>query len=942
MSKAPCCWASNDLSRDKENYMRCSTRQALPPCDDGKGKKGKKDKDKDKNKNVCCGQAFRMQQEKDAANEDSDELQCGPSKGKKGKKNKGMKDYYRCFEANMICMKLYMPGRDFECPDQLRITANICRGCKPIMCSNRINVNCLPAEPSAKFSMLAECLEKELNEGIAVSVVYMKKEIGRGCFVPPESVILRMTNTLQEVVYTANVELTCKGCTVGMCTLRLSMQMRCRSLDVSDDDCDDNDDDACGDMMGLNGQSGCSSSTDPCLGFVSYEDPSGDSSGLCPSSDNAIGRRKAGTESGKKLIDMAGPYSIYGMPDNNSGLLDIKASAGPGGQFSAASHLGSGNTNRMCPPTDPPKLKQMGIKRERECPVCHEDVSWLPQIAACPHCGYKPLPEFEEQDYNEKATAKDILQEFFESLGIDPNQEGSASPCPQTCDQHTDGKPSEGFESIVQDYKALMQSIKKCKSAPICPGATKSSQKSKPPDLVNVFTELRNLFRASDNDENKKAKIKDICDEACRLAKATRQRGGANKSALKRGSSHGVAKMRKPRSKRIKNYVKSRLYEPVDIQEHRRHGHAHCREDGHKVPPHMGWLWTRHPLAQRPGWRPGAIRRSIRELMSYFLKDFPVDSIPISKYMSYQKQKQRPAIDHEEKPEDLVQVPTLHIEKKNDEYLITLRPLKDAETLKRSANPYANMKPVQFRIVKNPVLKQVREMKRCLKNMGFSKCKCHKPVMECYCRSFIDKKQLVEEVQRQCAKRNMDNCENELVLSDTTDSEAEFDFGVTPPAGLMHPERLKAVHITHTETQYNENDWAMPTMFPHPPNAQVQYGGCVVGERKGKFNWIFGKGFVHQKPKPPKMRNPPKKKPKRPFPGAPLPRQEGGFISTTDIGHKYFTRQDDHVTTPRQDDRLQRLSRASRPPTASQFQQSRDPESKRVRFDISQNEKFII
>lgn len=174
MSKAPCCWASNDLSRDKKDYIRCSTRQVQPPCDDGKAKKGKKGKDKDNG--VCCSTAFRMQMAKEAANEDTDELQCGPSK--KGKKNKSNKDYYRCFTANMICMKLYMPGRDFECPEKLRMNVNICRGCKPILCSNRINVNCLPQEPSARFSMLAECLEKELNEGISVSVVYMKKEIG--------------------------------------------------------------------------------------------------------------------------------------------------------------------------------------------------------------------------------------------------------------------------------------------------------------------------------------------------------------------------------------------------------------------------------------------------------------------------------------------------------------------------------------------------------------------------------------------------------------------------------------------------------------------------------------------------------------------------------------------------------------------------------------------
>ncbi|KAH8388606.1 hypothetical protein KR093_011142, partial [Drosophila rubida] len=845
---------SNELSRDKENYMRCSTRRyQLPPCDDGKDKKKGKDKDKDKNKNVCCGMAFHLAK---TEQKDDDELDCGPSK-----KNKGMKEYFRCFTANMICMKLYMPGRDFECPAQLKMTATVCRGCKIVMCANRINVNHLPREPSANFSMLAECLEKELNEGISVSVSYMKKEIGRGCFVPPEAVILRMTNTLQEVVYTANVELTCKGCTVGMCTIRMSMLMRCQNLDPSEISNNDGDcDDGCGDACFPNSQS-CSS-TDPCLGFVSVDDPS--YSSACFKSSDTLTRRAGGAEA-RKLIDMAGPYAVYGKSDYNTGCVDIKAMPGPGGQFTKASHLGSGNTNRLCPQISAPKLKQMGIKVARECPVCHEDVSWLPQISACPQCGYKPLPEFEEKEYDEKATAHDILTEFFDSLGMDNSSVSpkgvSETTCMQGSAEQLDSKGSDGFQTIVQDYEALRKSIKKCKSSATC--GSKSSQKAKTPNLIQVFTELRDMFQSGESNDKKQARIKEICEQACKLAKTTRH----GRSKTKVAEQCAVLKMRKRHSKRQRVHVKSRLYAPVDSHEHRRQGHEHCHQDEHKVPAHMGWLWTQSPLAQRPGWRPGAIRRSIRELMSYFLKDFPVDSIPLSKYMSYHRNKPRVEEEPGETIEDLVQVPTLHIEKKNDEYLITLRPLKDAETLKLSANPYANMKPVQFRIVKSPLLKQMRELKRCLKQMGFSKCKCHRPVVECYCRSFIDKKQLVEEVQRQCQQRRMAGCEADLVLSDTSDSEAEFDFGVTPPAGLMHPERLKRTHVTHTETQYNENDWAMPTMYPHPPNAQVQYGGCVVGERKKRFDWIFGKGFVHRKPKPPKMRNPPKKKPKRPFPG---------------------------------------------------------------------------
>ncbi|KAH8417897.1 hypothetical protein KR222_007852, partial [Zaprionus bogoriensis] len=765
-----------------------------------------------------------------------------------GKKTKPDREHFRCFTANMITQKLYMPGRCFECPEKLRITAAICKGCKPIMRSDRINVNHLPAEPSARFSMLAECLERELDEGITLSVVYMNKEIGRGCYVLPESVILRMINTFEEVVHTANVELTCKGCTVGMVTVRLSMLMQCQNIDYSDNNNVVNG--ACYDDDGLlDSQCDASGSTsDPCIGFVSNDDPP-----TFSESDPDRCRAKGGSES-TKLIDMAGPFSIYGRED--TGCIKIGSSPLPAAQFT---HY-SGQTNRLCPQVSVPKLKQMGIKIERECPVCHEDVSWLPKISACPHCGYKPLPVYEEKEYDEKLTADDILKDFFEQLDK-PLTMDDKDPCdmPQQV-RGSDGH--EGFDTIIKDYKTLKQSIKKCMSAPPGTAARAPPKAAKEPSPLTVFTELREMFHAGETDESRRGKIGKICHDACRLAQKAKRR------LATKSSKHPCALARKSiKRSLIRKPFKSRIYAPMDPVEHPHQSHEKCLADAHIVPAHMGWLWTHCPLAKHPGWRPGAIRRSIRELMSYFLKDFPVDSIPISKYMSYHRQKQLPHVEGEERPEDLVQVPTLHIEKKNDEYLITLRPLKDAETLKRAANPYVKMKPLRLRIVKNPVLKEMRDMKRCLKNMGFSKCQCHRPVMECYCRSFIDKKRLVDEVQRQCEKRNLEGCEEDLILSDTTDSEAEFDFGVTPPAGLMRPERLKTTHTTHTETQYDENDWAMPTMYPHPPNAQVQYGGCVTGERKGKFNWIYGKGFVHSEPPKPKLKNPEKAKPKRKFPG---------------------------------------------------------------------------
>lgn len=187
MAKQPCCWASNELSRDKENYIRCSIRQNPPPPPPPEGSKGKKQK----KPQVCCATAFRMKQKQDREQYKLDMEPNAPDacgKKKKGeKKKKADKAKFRCFTANMICMKLYMPGRDFECFEQLGMIADICKGCKPVMCSDRINVNCFPKEPSANFSMLSECFERELDTGIQLKVIYMKKEIGRCLYEPSNS-----------------------------------------------------------------------------------------------------------------------------------------------------------------------------------------------------------------------------------------------------------------------------------------------------------------------------------------------------------------------------------------------------------------------------------------------------------------------------------------------------------------------------------------------------------------------------------------------------------------------------------------------------------------------------------------------------------------------------------------------------------------------------------
>lgn len=299
-------------------------------------------------------------------------------------------------------------------------------------------------------------------------------------------------------------------------------------------------------------------------------------------------------------------------------------------------------------------------------------------------------------------------------------------------------------------------------------------------------------------------------------------------------------------------------------------GHLDCisgsKHTGYsRIPCHMGWMWTKSEMARHKSWRPGAISRPIRQLMSYFLKDFPADNICLSRY-HYRHKKCRRV---EELEEPLVQHPTLHISRKGDEYIITLRPLKDPKALASSANPYADMKPVVFRITKDPMAAGLRQMRVNLQDKGFAPCTCRRPVASCFCRSHIEKKRIQYEVENECRQRGWPNNSDTFVYSpnsDDDDSDREYEFGVTPPAGVIKPERVRQPDRAHVETQYVDHDWAAPTMYPHPANMLVQYGGCVMGERKKMFPWIYGKGDVHADPPKPRLRNPPKKKPRKQLP----------------------------------------------------------------------------
>ncbi|KAH8294139.1 hypothetical protein KR054_008751 [Drosophila jambulina] len=566
-------------------------------------------------------------------------------------------------------------------------------------------------------------------------------------------------------------------------------------------------------------------------------------------------------------------------------------------------------------PVAQPDLKSEPYKPPQLCQLCKSDISWLPKISACPYCGYKTFEDIppSEGSYDLTATAQQLLRDCLRkevcerdssTNGVDRNEgmgmgDGNSPQddpnvpkrclcvSGQPCTRCRIRKLCENFvkDSEVKQTQAPSQvpKVSKAKSQPVQGKEPNMSQRRS--ELVSIFTEMRDMYargKGADEADAKAEQLRKECDAVCRSTKTSKARR-KEKRALEKALKEIDKAYPSPPKKRVKKRVqrpKSKCYTFIKLPKRPtdpRIGHTACLSDGAcsgycKVPCHMGWMWTKSEMARYKSWRPGAIAKPIREMMAYFLRDYPADNICLSRY-HYLRRKCRKEKTEEE---PLVQHPTLQISRKGDEYIITLRPLKDPKSLALSPNPYADMKPVVFRITKDPMAVALRELREYLRDKGFAPCTCGRTLAHCFCRSHIDKERIQYEVDQRCLRRGW-NINSETFMyspdDDDDDSDREYEFGVTPPAGVIKPERQPRPDRTNAETQYMETDWAAPSMYPHPASMLAQYGACVMGERKKEFAWLYGKGNIHGAPKKPVMRNKPKKKPKKKLPF----RSAGGY-----------------------------------------------------------------
>ncbi|XP_030370556.1 uncharacterized protein LOC115621139 [Scaptodrosophila lebanonensis] len=440
----------------------------------------------------------------------------------------------------------------------------------------------------------------------------------------------------------------------------------------------------------------------------------------------------------------------------------------------------------------------------RFCPVCLNSISWLPRYAACPKCGVKPTPIFDEK-LEEKLNADEILKECLGERKAVVDDDYCEDPCTKALKDKDNSDISCRCTCKGLKFCAHCRIRKLCsdifhsheKKTEECPEVVPKSNEdfrivsTKPPEcrpyLTRVFSELSHLYD-----------VKETMKKESQLALKCSQ-------LLVKSKANMTAEKPEMEAKEPTAGIMERIYPGNKI------GHKNCLNLPGIVPRHHGWAWASSKEARKHGWRPGAIRRPIDGIMKFFLANSSEENA------FNQCKRLAEALKEEER-----EMPVLTVKKKNGEIFITLRPLGSSKL---------NMKPITFKIVKSDLAVALREIKRRLKSMGFPKCTCHKTLMLCECRHYMEKKQIEKVLRKLCENHGMPMCGDKLILTDTSESEVEFDVRVTPPAGTNKPlAALKPRTINHG-TQTSKADLKVQPLYPMPWNPYYRTYDCAVGDR---------------------------------------------------------------------------------------------------------------
>ncbi|KAH8326665.1 hypothetical protein KR067_011680 [Drosophila pandora] len=445
--------------------------------------------------------------------------------------------------------------------------------------------------------------------------------------------------------------------------------------------------------------------------------------------------------------------------------------------------------------------EEYGVKPIRFCPICLCSMSWLPKYASCPRCQTTTRP-FAEETVSDLQTADQIMNEQLvrpqaakgvedfcqspcEAALKDHCSEDECPPCRCTCTLDkicAHCRIRKLCEDIYHVPSSVHRIHPKAKSDEDYSVITDADMEDDRPYLARVFSELKNLYDL--HDSKKQSDLEKRCNSSALL--------------FRHSSNHAPGQV-KPRAVRSLPACAIGTNRP-------KHVHKRCLPTECIVSRRHGWNWTKTLEARNNGWRPGAILSTSGHVMRYFLNRR--DKYICQKALSdYQKQKQ-------------LNPPMLNIFKRRGEIFITLHPQESM---------IGRQKPIVFRIVKSDLAVALRQIKRALKDLGFPRCICHKSLMLCTCRDALEKIELNKALKKECHKRNMPPCPEHLVLTDTSDSDVDFEMDVTPPC---RPRKKVLSKMMNHSTQTSIRDRRPPPpKYPKQISPYYMRFDCAVGDR---------------------------------------------------------------------------------------------------------------
>lgn len=184
--------------------------------------------------------------------------------------------------------------------------------------------------------------------------------------------------------------------------------------------------------------------------------------------------------------------------------------------------------------------------------------------------------------------------------------------------------------------------------------------------------------------------------------------------------------------------------------------------------------------------------------MRHFLKPCPCDTLPVTKRACAQRHQPQPL-----EPIAYEQKPTLRVQRRNNEYTITMNPLKNSQTLKSEPYPYLDCKPLQFKISSSAEERELQKIREYICKKGFTKCVCGQNIINCRCRDNREAEALHKCLDDCTRLFGVKNLKEKLCLCDNTKLDIEF----TPPAGVIKNVLKRRPDQIVQETQYDELDF---------------------------------------------------------------------------------------------------------------------------------------